>query len=217
MPADIRIVLAEDHPLFRDGLRRALVREPGFQVVAEAGDGATALEQIRALRPDVAILDVGLPEMNGCALVRAIRGERIPLEVVFLTVSSDAEIFDESLEYDVKGYLLKDCTDREIVRCVRAVMAGQHCTSPELTTRLVERTRRIERFTREVGGLARLTGQERAILRRIAQGRTSKEIAQELGIAPKTVDAHRSNICHKLEIHGNHGLTKFALLHKAEI
>ena len=186
-------------------------------MVAEAGDGATALEQIRALRPDVAILDVGLPEMNGCALVRAIRGERIPLEVVFLTVSSDAEIFDESLEYDVKGYLLKDCTDREIVRCVRAVMAGQHCTSPELTTRLVERTRRIERFTREVGGLARLTGQERAILRRIAQGRTSKEIAQELGIAPKTVDAHRSNICHKLEIHGNHGLTKFALLHKAEI
>lgn len=217
MSNEIRIVIAEDHHLFRDGLRRALESDKSLHVVAEASDGLAALEHIQSLRPDVAVVDIGMPKMDGMALVRRIRQEKLPVEIVFLTVCNDEEMFEAALEWGVKGYLLKDCTAPEILRCVKAVAAGQHYTSPSMTTYLVEKTRRIERFAGKTTGLHLLTPQERAILRRIAQDRTSKEIAQELGIAPKTVDAHRSNICNKLELHGNHVLTRFAARHKAEI
>lgn len=213
----IRVLIAEDHPFFRDGLRRALEQDPGVDVVAACEDGPTALERIRALSPAIAILDIGLPELDGCAIVRQARDERLPVEFIFLTINDDPEIFDQSLEWGVKGYLLKDCTAAEIVRCVRAVAGGQHYASPVMTTHLVERTRRVERFVRGVPGLDQLTPQERVILRRIAAGRRSKEVAEELGIAPKTVDAHRTSICRKLDVHGNHALTRFAVRHRHDI
>jgi DNA-binding NarL/FixJ family response regulator len=217
MGAEIRIVIAEDHPFFRDGLRRALAAEPGFVVAGEAVDGPGALEAIRTLSPHVAILDIGLPLMDGCAVVRAVRRERRPVEIVFLTISDSGELFEQALEWDVKGYMLKDCTDVDVVRCVRAVAQGQHFTSPAMTTYLVNKTRRIESFVREAPGLKHLTRQEQAIMALVARDRTSKEIAEELGIAQKTVDAHRSNICRKLEIHGNHALSRFAMKHRDEL
>jgi DNA-binding NarL/FixJ family response regulator len=217
MAGEVRIVIAEDHPFFRDGLKRALESEPGFTVVAEAGDGPTALEAIRTLSPHVAILDIGLPVMDGCAVVRAIRDERLRVEIAFLTIADDGELFEKALEWDVKGYMLKDCTDADIVRCVRAVSQGQHFTCPAMTTYLVNKTRRIESFVREAPGLKRLTRQEQAILALVARDKTSKEIAEEIGIAQKTVDAHRSNICRKLEIHGNHALSRFAMRHRHEL
>jgi len=210
---DVRIVIAEDHPLFRDGLRRALTRD-GLCVVAEASDGRRALELIRSQAPDVAILDIGLPGMDGCSVARTIREERLPVELVFLTVCDEIEVFEQALEWDVKGYLLKDSTADEIERCVRAAAAGQNFVSPALATHLVQRTRRMERFERSVPELQRLTAQERAILKRIAQHKGSKEIAAEMGISPKTVDAHRANICQKLGLHGNHVLSRFAWQHR---
>ena len=206
---EVRIVIAEDHPLFRDGLRSALGQD-GLVVVGEASDGRRALELIRSLIPDVAMLDIGLPELDGCAVARTVREERLPVELVFLTVCDEIEVFEQALEWDVKGYLLKDATADEIARCVRTVAAGQNFVSPAMATYLVQRTRRIERFVRAVPGLQRLTAQERAILKRIAQHMASKEIAAEMGISPKTVDAHRANICQKLDLHGNHVLSRFA-------
>jgi DNA-binding NarL/FixJ family response regulator len=217
MSDPVRVLIAEDHPFFRDGLRRALDADDGVQVIAECADGPAALERIRTLGPAIAILDIGLPGLDGCAIVRQVRAERLPVEFIFLTIADDPEIFDQSLEWGVKGYLLKDCTAVEIVRCVRAVADGQHYASPVMTTHLVERTRRVERFARGVPGLDQLTPQERVILRRIAAGRRSKEVAEELGIAPKTVDAHRTSICRKLDVHGNHALTRFAVRHRHDI
>lgn len=217
MGEQIRIVIAEDHPFFRNGLRIALERSRTFSVVAEASDGPTALDHVRALKPDMAIVDIGLPRMNGLAIVRAIRQERLPVEVVFLTIHDDEEIFEESLSLDVKGYLLKDCTESEILRCVRAVASGQHYASPSMTTYLVNKSRRVERFTLTTPGLATLTPHERSILRHIADGKTSKEIAGEMGIAPKTVDTHRANICGKLGVHGQHALSRFATLHRKDL
>jgi two-component system nitrate/nitrite response regulator NarL len=214
MPDELRVVIAEDHPLFRDGLRRALASDEGLKVVAEVGDGHRALEIIRSQAPHVAILDIGLPGLDGCAVARKVREELIPVELVFLTVCDEVEVFEQALEWDVKGYLLKDSTPDEIVRCVRAVASGCNFVSPSMTTYLVQRTRRIERFARSVPGLGQLTAQEQAILRRIAQHLTSKEIAAEIGISPRTVDAHRANICQKLGLHGNHVLTRFAGQHK---
>jgi DNA-binding NarL/FixJ family response regulator len=214
---EIRIVIAEDHPFFRDGLRAALEQAVSCRVVGEATDGAMALELVQSLQPDVAILDIGLPHMDGVAVVRSIRAQRLPVEVVFLTVRDDEEMYEEALELGVKGYLLKDCTASELVRCVRAVSCGQHCTTPPMTSYLVGRTHRIERFAEKVPGLSLLTPHERAILRRIALEKTSKEIAQEMGLAPKTIDTHRSNICGKLKIHGKHVLSRFAVRHRSDI
>lgn len=217
MTEQIRVVVAEDHPFFRDGLRSALGSTPSLQLVAEASDGSSALEYIRALKPDLAILDIGLPKMDGLTLVRTVRQEQIPLKVIFLTVSDDSEMFREAIELDVKGYLLKECNDAELLRCVEAVASGHHYTSPAMTTYLVHKTRQTERFADSFPGLRLLSPKERAILRLIAQDNTTKEIAEEMGIALKTVDAHRSNICRKLELHGQHVLRRFAAHHRTEI
>jgi DNA-binding NarL/FixJ family response regulator len=217
MSEEIRIVIAEDHPFFRSGVRAALQKVATFRVVAEANDGLAALEHVRSLAPDLVILDIGLPKMDGIALVRRMREEQIPIEVVFLTICDDQDVFDEALDLGVKGYLLKDCTEAELVRCVTAVSSGHCYTSPSMTTYLVNKARRLDRFARNTPGLDLLTSQEREILRRIADEKTSKEIAREMGIAPKTVDTHRANICNKLEIHGHHVLTRFAARHRTEI
>jgi DNA-binding NarL/FixJ family response regulator len=217
MADGIRIVIAEDHPFFRSGLRAALEKDSSMQVVAAASDGDAALESIRAQRPDIAILDIGLPRMNGFAVARRIREEQIPVEVIFLTIHEDEETFEEALALGAKGYLLKDCTDAEILRAVTAVAAGHHYLSPMMTTSLVKKTQRVEIFARQTPGLHLLSPQERTILRLIAQERTSKEIARELGVARKTVDIHRSNICRKLDIHGQHVLARFAARHRTEL
>ena len=157
MADDIRLVIAEDHPLFRDALRRTFEKCGSMQVVAEAQDGPSALEHIRALAPDIALLDIGLPRMNGFAVVRALRQERSPVKVVFLTVHEDEATFEAALELDVRGYLLKDCTEPELVRCISAVAAGQHYTSPSMTTFLVNRTQRVRQFVEDTPGLQLLT------------------------------------------------------------
>ena len=213
----IRVVIAEDHPFFREGLRRALERADSLEIVAEASDGLKALEHIRSLRPSMAILDISLPRLNGFDIVRAIRDERIPVEIVFLTRHDEEEMFEAALQLDVKGYLLKDCTDAELLRCIAAVSSGQHYTSPAMTSYLVKKTQRIKRFAEQIPGLRLLTPHERTILRLIVQEKSSKEIAREMGIARKTVDSHRSNICRKLEIGGQHALTRFAARHRLEI
>ena len=127
-----------------------------------------------------------------------------------------ADIFGDIFPNTNAG-LTPDCTDVDIVQCVKAVSRGQHYTCPTMTTYLVQKARRVERFAHETPGLKQLTRQERTILAWIAREKTSKEIAVELGIAPKTVDTHRANICRKLEIHGNHALTRFAMRHRSEL
>ncbi|HYR84432.1 MAG TPA: response regulator transcription factor [Terriglobia bacterium] len=217
MTEEIRIVIADDHHFFRSGLRHGLQKASSLRLIAEASDGVTALEHIRSLRPDIAILDIGLPKMNGVAVVRRIREESIPVEIVFLTVCEDRDIFEEALELGVKGYLLKDCTEAELLRCITAVASGQHYTTPPMTTYLVDKVRGTREFSRQNPGIDLLTLQERAVFRRIADGKTSKEIAEDMGIAPKTVDAHRANICRKLEIHGPNVLGRFATQHRNQI
>jgi DNA-binding NarL/FixJ family response regulator len=213
----VRIVIAEDQHFFRDGLRTTLEKVPTLAIVAEASDGLTALECIRSLAPDLVILDIGLPRMNGVEVVRRIRAERLAVEVVFLTIHQHEDMFREALALGVKGYLAKDCSPSELLACVRAVSSGQHYTGPSMTTYLVGRTQRVEHFTRTTPGLQRLSSQELNVLRRIALGKSSKEIGVEMDIAPRTVDAHRANICAKLDIHGQHALTRFAMQHRDEI
>lgn len=217
MSSEIKILIADDHPIVRQGLRQTIESGDGLKVVAEAGDGQEALARIKDLKPHVAVLDIQMPLLDGFGAARAIREEGIAIGLVFLTVYRDEDIFNAALDVGVKGYVLKDSAVSDIVACVRAVAAGEHYASPSLTSHLISRGRRAAILVEERPGLAALTPTERHVLRLIADYKTSKEIATELFISPRTVETHRNNICQKLDLHGSHALMKFGLTHKSEL
>ncbi|HET6978652.1 MAG TPA: response regulator transcription factor [Pyrinomonadaceae bacterium] len=216
-PTEIEILVADDHPIVRQGLRKIIEAERGLKVVAEATDGLTALDQIRSLKPRLAILDIDMPELDGFGVMRALRHEKIEVEVVFLTIHRDEDFFNEAINLGAKGYVLKDSALTDIVNCVRSVASGQHYVSPALTSLLLNRHRRAVSFSQRKPELKDLSPTERRVLKLIAEYKTSREIAEDLFISHRTVETHRTNICKKLEIHGNHALMKFALDHKSEL
>ena len=227
MKTEIRILIADDHPLLRQGLRQAIEADPRFKVVAEADDGDAALEGIEKLVPDIAVLDVNMPRLDGFAVARAVRDKHLPVEIIFLTAYRERSFFNQALDLGAKGYVLKDSAVTDIVSGIRAVVAGEHFTSPAMTSYLINRSghgggrggRGWQGATQDnlPAGITDLTPTERRILRLIAAYQTSKEIADELGVSFRTVNTHRANICQKLGIHGNHALMKFALDHEAEL
>ena len=212
----IRLVIADDHPIVRQGLRQAIERDAGLQVLAEAGSGPEALERIAALGPEVAVLDIDMPGMDGFTVARELSRRGVAVEIIFLTIHCEEEYFNEALDLGAKGYVLKDSAITDIVSGIRAVASGQHYTSPALTSYLVDRARRPAAPAARPG-LDALTPTERQVLKLLAEYKTSQEIADQLFISPHTVRTHRKNICMKLELQGNHALMKFALEHKARL
>lgn len=216
MPDEIRVVIADDHPIFRQGLRQIIEREPQLNVIGEAGDGQTALERIATLRPEVVILDIEMPRMDGFSVARSLLKQRLAVEIIFLTVHNDEAFFHEALAMGAKGYVLKDSAVIDIVSAIRAVMSGQHYVSPALTSYLVTGRRPASAAKPRIS-LDLLTPTERHILKLLAEYKTSKEIAEWLHISPHTVQTHRKNICAKLGLEGSHALMKFALEHKSQL
>lgn len=214
MSEQIRIIIADDHPIFRSGLRQIIDGEQKFKVVAEADNGETALRLVEQEEPDIVVLDVNMPKMGGFAVARELRRKGIDCEIVFLTMHSEEAMFNKAMDLGVKGYILKDGASIEIVNCLIAVGRGDFCASPAVTTYLFKRARRDKS---ETGGIEDLTPTERIVLRLIAEYKTSKEIADELSISYRTVENHRHSICQKLDIHGSNALVKFALQHQNEI
>lgn len=227
MENDVRILLADDHPIVRQGLRRVIDEEPNLTVVAEASDGRTALELIEQLRPRIAVLDIDMPVLNGFDVARAVRERRVPVAIIFLTVYREESFFDQALRLGTKGYVLKDSAVTDIVSSIRAVAAGEHYTSPAMTSYLMTKRRGVRpagdapialstRSARR-DALGTLTKTERRVLTLIADYKTSREIGEALHVSYRTVQTHRTNICTKLELRGNHALMKFALDHKADL
>ena len=214
MSEQIRIIIADDHPIFRAGLRQIIDGERQFSVIAEADNGETALRLIEQENPDIVVLDVNMPKMSGFAVAKALREKHIGCEIVVLTMHSEEAMFNKAMDLGVKGYLLKESAAIEIVNCLIAVNKGEFCTSPAVTTYLFKRARRN---TEKKGGIADLTPTERIVLHHIAEYKTSKEIADELCISYRTVENHRHNICQKLDVSGSNALVKFALKHQNEI
>jgi DNA-binding NarL/FixJ family response regulator len=215
MAREVRILIADDHPLLRQGLRQAIEADTRFGVIAEASNGRTALDQIQRLKPQIAVLDIDMPEMDGFAVVRELRARQLPVDVIFLTVHRDERFFTEALQLGTKGYVLKDSAVTDIVSSIGAVAAGEHFTSPALTSFLVKQRRGAA--TTPAAGLQDLTSTERRVLALIADYKTSREIGDLLHISHRTVQTHRANICIKLDLHGSHALMKFALDHRAEL
>lgn len=217
METEIKIVLADDHPIVRQGLRTLIETDKSLLIIAEASDGQAALDLIDALKPDVAVLDIDMPVMDGFAVVRELRQRRISIEIVFLTMHHEEEIFQSAMDLNVKGYVLKDSAVSDIVQAIKSAVRGSPFLSPALSAFLLNRRRRASNLENEKPGLHLLTTTERRILKLIADEKTSKEIAEELCISYRTVETHRTNVSRKLDLRGSLALVKFAVLHKSEL
>ncbi|HYO62569.1 MAG TPA: response regulator transcription factor [Pyrinomonadaceae bacterium] len=217
MRSEIRVCIADDHPVFRQGLRQVVELEPELKIVGEAGDGEAALRMIQELAPEVAVLDIQMPKLKGFDVAREVRRRGLSARIIFLTMYDDERMFNEALNVGALGYLLKDSATSDIVAGVRAVAAGQHYLSPSISGYLINRSARRAALAEQTSGLEDLTPAERRILKLIAEHKTSKEIAGQLFISHRTVENHRHSICHKLGIHGSNALVRFAVEHRNEL
>lgn len=212
MTDKIRLIIADDHPFLRQGLRQTIEREADFEIIAEVGDGEAALENIISLQPDIAVLDVDMPKLNGFQVLRALNEKGTKVGIIMLTVHCEEEFFNEALRLRAGGYVLKDSAAADIVSCIRKVIGGENFVSPALTTYLFKRKRGS---SQPAAGSAALTQTEKRVLQLISEYKTNIQIAEELYISEHTVKSHRKNISLKLDLEGNHALMKFALEHKA--
>jgi DNA-binding NarL/FixJ family response regulator len=217
MSEALQILFADDHEIFRAGLRQVLAADRNIKIIAESADGETALRDIRALKPQVAILDFDLPKRNGLEVARELKRLRDATPIVILTAHRDESLFEEALVEGVRGYMLKDNAASDLLQCLRAVAGGETYLSPTFSKYLVNRSRRAESLREQVRGLDALSPAERRVLRLVALNKPTKEIAAELFLSPATVETHRKNICTKLELRGANKLLTFAVEHKAEL
>lgn len=217
MTDDITIIIADDHPIVRQGLRQAIEEDKRLRVVAEASDGQEAVEAVALHSPQITILDIDMPGMNGFDAARAIRQKGLATEIIFLTMHRDEDIFNEAIDLGAKGYVLKDSALVDIVECIKTVAASQHYASHALTSFLINRSRRAVGLSQQQPTISDLTPTERRVLKLIAENLTTKEIAGQLFVSPRTIEKHRENICQKLDLQGSHALLKFALSHRSEL
>ncbi|MEX3970259.1 response regulator [Paraburkholderia caribensis] len=202
-----RLILVDDHPLVRDGLRARLDTAPGFAVVGEAGNADEALALAAAHEPDLVLMDVGMRGMNGIALA-ALFHERYPgIRVLMLSMHDNVEYVTQAVRAGASGYVLKDSPGAEIIRAIGAVLDGKTYFSEGLSARLIHASAMRD-------PIERLTPRERDILDQLAEGLSSKQIAQRNGLSVRTVETHRLNLKRKLEIEGQAELIKFAVEHR---
>jgi len=209
-----RIVVADDHPIFRQGLIRSIQEAGGFDVVGEAADGRQALDILEQLRPDIAVVDIAMPMMDGLALVRTAASRSLACSFVMMTMYKEEEYFREALELGVMGYLLKESTAGDLIQCLRFVTKGRRFVSPAMSDYLVSASRLLPDRSGGRNPLQGLSPSERRVLKLIAENMTSKEIADALNVSFRTVQAHRAHICKKLQLEGFNRLLQFALEHK---
>lgn len=216
MDDEIRILVADDHPIVRKGLRFSIEEDPGLKVVGEAADGQAALDLIRKLRPQIAVLDIDMPKLDGLAVAREMARQKLDTKIIFLTFHADEDLFRSAMELGSRGYILKDSASQEIVAGVRAVASGRPYISSAITEKLLHPRKPP---MAQDGITANLTPTERRIMRLIADGKTSKEIGAELSIHYRTIENHRTNICRKLNLEGEgaNALLRFALQHKSSL
>lgn len=204
-----RILLAEDHGIVREGLRKLLEERDHLTVVGEASNGEEAVEMAARLRPDLVVMDLGLPKLSGIEATRKICGVGEPPRVLVLSMHREQDYVQEVLRAGAAGYVLKDSAASELVAAIEAVRAGDSYLSPAITQHVVDAVARPREATAEA--LATLTDREREVLELIAEGLSSKEIASRLGVSLKTIESHRSNLMDKLGIHKVSGLVRFAI------
>jgi DNA-binding NarL/FixJ family response regulator len=210
----IRCLLVDDHTLFRQGVRRLLESESDFEIVGESPDAGDAVEKARELRPDVVLMDIGMPGLSSFEATRQIKKNRPETKVLYLTMYEDEDYLLQCLEVGAAGYVLKDTPAPQLVSAVRDVYRGGKYLSSQVLGKLVEDFRARVRDTRMQPRMSTLTPREREILKLLAEGNSVKEIAVLLGLSVKTVEAHKFNLMRKLDIHNKAQLVTYAIQKK---
>jgi len=206
----IRILLADDHKIVRDGLRALIEKQSGMEVIAEAGDGRSTVQMVQELLPNLVIMDIAMPDMNGIEATRQITATAPNIKIVALSMHSDKRFVAEMLKAGASGYLLKDCAFEELDNAIRAVIANRIYLSPKLADIIIKDYTRLFPKT-EFSVFSILTLREREVLQLLAEGKTTKEISSSLNISAKTVETYRKQIMDKLDIHSIAELTKYAV------
>jgi len=211
----VRILIADDHHVVRTGLRALLESKAGWQVCAEATNGREAVEQAGQLKPDVAVLDIGMPLLNGVEATRQIRKLSPHTEILILTMHDSELLVQEVLEAGAHGYILKDDADRNLIAAVDALRRHKPFLSPRVSDAVSKAVQPSgEGFTPQRVSRSRLTPREREIVQLLAEGKSNKEVAVVLGISVKTAETHRANIMLKLNFHSITELVRYALRNK---
>ena len=206
----IRVLLVDDHKIVRQGLRALLEKQQDIEVVAEAEDGRDAVRLAAEMAPDVVIMDITMPDLNGVEAAKQILNKSPDIKIVALSIHSDALFVTEMLKSGAVGYLLKDCAFEELVRAIRAVLDNKTYLSPSISGVVVDDY--IHRLTKsDFTGQEAISNREREVLQLMAEGNSTKQIAQKLHISVKTVETHRRQIMSKLDIHNIAELTKYAI------
>jgi DNA-binding NarL/FixJ family response regulator len=206
----IKVLLADDHKIVRDGLRTLLEKNSDIVVAGEAEDGREALQMAQKLLPDVVVMDIAMPDLNGIEATRQILADRSAVRIVALSMHSDKRFVSEMLKAGASGYLLKDCAFEELITAIRTVMKGKIYLSPEIAGVVIgDYIKKDAKADSSVFSL--LSDREREVLQLMAEGKTTKEVASYLHVSVKTVETHRTNIMTKLDIHSIAELTKYAI------
>jgi DNA-binding NarL/FixJ family response regulator len=208
----IRVILADDHRILREGLRSLLEKELRMEVVGQADNGRDAVELAKNLRPDIVVMDVHMPGLNGIEATRVIVRDCPGVRVVALSMHSDRGMVLETLRAGASGYLLKDCATDELERAIRTALSDRTYVSPDIAGVVVDELR-AEGGAAHATPLASLTDRERQVLQLLAVGKTAKEIAATLGVSIQTIETHKQHLMTKLSLHGIAELTKFAVRH----
>jgi DNA-binding NarL/FixJ family response regulator len=206
----IGILIAEDHTIVREGLRSLVEKQPDMEIVCEAEDGRTAVERVREFQPDVVIMDITMPNLNGVEATRQIVSEFPQIKVIALSIHSNRRFVADMLGAGAAGYVLKECLFDELVQAIKAVAAGESYLSPRITGVVIEHYVKGLAAVAD-SSLSTLTSREREVLQLIAEGKTTKKIALDLHVSTKTIEANRRQIMEKLDVHSIAELTKYAV------
>ena len=207
----IRIVIADDHTIFRQGLRMLLAQEDDMEVVGEAADGIEALELAKKHKPDIILLDIAMPAMDGVKVAGKIKKTLPQTKIIVLTSYSDDQFLFEFLKLGVSGFVLKDSASQELIYSIRKSNEGMVFFDPSVSKKVMEKFTQVSGGKSDFVNYGKLSDREKEVLRLVAEGCATKEVAEKLYISPKTVENHRANIMKKLNIRDRTGLTKYAL------
>ncbi len=211
MGNNVRIVLADDHTILREGLRALLSADPNFEIIGEAGDGREAVRCVEKLGPDLLLMDLSMPRMSGMDAISEIKKRYPQTKIIALTVHKTEEYLLSTLQAGVDGYVLKDATHDELVMAIHNVMAGKRYLSPGISEKVIEGYLDGKEDSLVASSWQKLSQREREVLKLIAEGYKNKEIAEDLCISLKTVEKHRANLMKKLDLHNAAVLTVYAV------